>query len=262
MAEGRVEPISEVLCGVMEAGADGADGDAEDFGDLFVGQLVVEFEEECLALRIGQGGDGSAERFEAGVFGDEGGCGRFGGKLLGGPMRAHGVEAHVARDAEEVGAGRSRGAEPLDPVEGADESVLQQILGAAGERALAAEIAEQRGGEVAVEGFELCDSVVHSPEPPCGQERWLTEKSYEAAQKFKKERTGIALVREGRAAGIKGNAVERAKPSASTSGRGDRVMAGLGGARLGLSSRQSHCIDRQHPQAEREPHHYYHRPPQ
>ena len=69
MSRGAFELGAQGELGVVDAGADGADGARDDVGDLLVGHVFEEAEDEDLAVFGGEAVEGGAD--VGGVFGGE-----------------------------------------------------------------------------------------------------------------------------------------------------------------------------------------------
>ena len=83
------ESCEEQGAGAMEAGADRADGDAEEFGDIGVAHLLHVAENDCFAIVGRECGEGEAELLDAFGLGEvDEGVGLGGGgvevEILGG----------------------------------------------------------------------------------------------------------------------------------------------------------------------------------
>lgn len=154
---------------MVETRSDGAYGNGEHLGDLFIRKFVLEFEHQCLALRWGELGDRRTHRLEAGVFAGSW-RGRWLDQLLDRFPPAKRIQTNVTRDAKKVGALRHRTVKPVSVPESAHKCILEEILGCAGQRRLVPEIGQQGWPRFAVKLFQLFNFLVHQAVFP-GQNR-------------------------------------------------------------------------------------------
>jgi hypothetical protein len=143
----------------MEAGADSADGDAEEFGDVRVAHLLHVAEDDCFAIVGGECGEGEAELLDAlGVGEIEQGIGLGGGnfeiEILGGGS-AELLEEEVAGDAVEVtGEGAAGGVEAAGATDEGEEDLLNDVFGDFRGAGHAEGVAEDGGLMALIEGVE------------------------------------------------------------------------------------------------------------
>jgi len=132
-----------VAHGVVQARADGPDGDVQHVGDFFVGQFLFEPQFERVTQFGREIADGFAHGGEAVVLGS-----RFWRGFVPGLRDRQGIalaavvpREHVAGDAEEPGAGHGDSRQLIRLANDLQEGFLQEIAGGGGIRTASGEVA-------------------------------------------------------------------------------------------------------------------------
>lgn len=142
--------------GVVKAGADSAEGDAEGLGDLGVGEGLGKAQVENFALQRRQGGDGFAGGLQAWVthggrqFGE---AGVDGHGALAGMARPNGL-AQMAGDAEKVTTGASWHAALLQAARHFQKGFLNEVADGFSTVMSAGKVARKVGGALREETFQ------------------------------------------------------------------------------------------------------------
>jgi len=152
--------LAQLEHGVVQAGSNGANGNGEHLGDLLIGELVLEFEHQSLALRPRELRDRGAHRLKAGVFAGRWRRGWFDQFVDRFPPPKR-IETDMTRDPKQVSAARHCPVKPFAVLEGANKRILEQIFGGSSERRLVPEKGQQGWPRFAVELLQLFHSLVH-----------------------------------------------------------------------------------------------------
>jgi len=142
----------------MQAGFNGAGGDAEDRGDVVDGEFFEEVQGQCLALGKGEAIERVMDLLGV-VKGEEGAVGRRGflGFRLGIILvrsEAQAGDGGVAGGGVEEGGQRPRVAQGLDRAEDLEPGFLEQVPGIRFGGSEAAEVVEERALPEVDDGFE------------------------------------------------------------------------------------------------------------